>query len=204
MLLQDKRDVASAYQAHGTPAAVVVSPDGTVGSRLALGADAILRLVARTAKAPVSLPSRQSAKLRPGDPAPPLELPDLDGKFVRLQEFRGRSVALLFWNPECGFCNSMLPVLRRWEEDRPTDAPELLVVSGGTVSVNRAMGVRSRVVLDTGFAAGRAFGATGTPSAVLVDGDGHVASVIGVGAETRSWRCWVAAPVRCPRLGVAS
>src|SRR5688500_7823151 len=38
LLLQQDREVAEAYQANGTPAAVVVGPDGTVASQLALGA----------------------------------------------------------------------------------------------------------------------------------------------------------------------
>jgi hypothetical protein len=44
------------------------------------------------------------------------------------------------------------------------------------------MGLASTVVLDQQFAAGRAFGASGTPSAVLVDVEGKVASGVAVGA----------------------
>ncbi len=39
------------------------------------------------------------------------------------------------------------------------------------------------MVLDQQFSTGQAFGATGTPSAVLVDAEGRVASEIGVGAQ---------------------
>ena len=38
------------------------------------------------------------------------------------------------------------------------------------------------MVLDQQFAAGRAFGASGTPSAVLVDAKGRIASEVAVGA----------------------
>jgi hypothetical protein len=44
------------------------------------------------------------------------------------------------------------------------------------------MGLRSTVVLDQQFSVGRAFGAGGTPSAVLVDAEGRVASEVAVGA----------------------
>jgi hypothetical protein len=64
----------------------------------------------------------------------------------------------------------------------PLGAPQLLAVSAGTVEANQALGLRSPVVLDQGFSAGRAFGATGTPSAVLVDAQGHMASSVAVGA----------------------
>jgi peroxiredoxin len=48
VLLQRDREVAAAYGAHATPTAVLVRPDGTIGSPLALGAGAIGALVATT------------------------------------------------------------------------------------------------------------------------------------------------------------
>jgi peroxiredoxin/uncharacterized membrane protein YphA (DoxX/SURF4 family) len=45
VLLQTDREVAESYQAHGTPAAVLVSLDGRIGSPLALGPQAIADLV---------------------------------------------------------------------------------------------------------------------------------------------------------------
>jgi hypothetical protein len=44
------------------------------------------------------------------------------------------------------------------------------------------MGLSSTVVLDQQFAVGRAFGASGPPSAVLVDSEGKIASEVAVGA----------------------
>ena len=76
----------------------------------------------------------------------------------------------------------MLPDLKEWEATSPDDAPRLLVVSAGTEEANREMGLASPVVLDQQFAVGRAFGASGTPSAVLVDAEGKVASEVAVGA----------------------
>src|SRR5262249_3480907 len=45
VLLQKDREVAEAYRANGTPSAVLVRADGTVGSPLAAGAEAIRALV---------------------------------------------------------------------------------------------------------------------------------------------------------------
>jgi hypothetical protein len=56
------------------------------------------------------------------------------------------------------------------------------VVSAGSEESNEEMGLGSTVVLDQQFSAGRAFGASGTPSAVLVDAEGNVASEVAVGA----------------------
>lgn len=35
--------------------------------------------------------------LQPGDPAPDFELPDQDGRLVRLQDLRGKRVVLWFY-----------------------------------------------------------------------------------------------------------
>jgi len=45
VLLQREREVAESYEATLTPTAVVVRPDGTIGSRLAAGADDIRSLL---------------------------------------------------------------------------------------------------------------------------------------------------------------
>jgi sec-independent protein translocase protein TatA len=45
------------------------------------------------------------------------------------------------------------------------------------------MGIGSPVVLDQQFVVGRAFGAGGTPSAVLVDEEGKIASEVAVGGQ---------------------
>jgi thiol-disulfide isomerase/thioredoxin len=67
----------------------------------------------------------------PGEPAPDLRLPDLEGDTVDLEDFRGEKTLVLFWSPSCGFCQQILPDLKRWEGNRPEDAPKLLVVSSG-------------------------------------------------------------------------
>jgi protein-disulfide isomerase len=90
---------------------------------------------------------------------------------------------VLFWSPECGFCQRMLDDLKGWETNPQPGAPQLLVVSRGTVAANQAQGLRSPVVLDQGFTVGRAFGATGTPMAVLVDGNRKIASEVVAGAQ---------------------
>src|SRR5205823_3437671 len=186
VLLQPGFEVAHAYRAHGTPSAVLVDPDGTIGSPVALGADAIRDLVARalgpatpTTRLHVGPPAATAnganghrpapaapaapGVLRPGDPAPALRLPDLDGRPIDLKELRGQPTLVLFWNPTCGVCERMLPELRAWEADPPEGAPRLLVVSTGTAEANRRAGLRSPILLDSQLGAGRAFGATGTP-----------------------------------------
>jgi peroxiredoxin/uncharacterized membrane protein YphA (DoxX/SURF4 family) len=189
VLVQQDHEVADAYASLPTPSAVLIRADGTIGSQGAAGVDAVRTLVARLAgmHAP-AVPGGNGARQVPapepsriGQPAPELELPDLAGEPVRLADFRGEEVLLLFWGPDCGYCQRMLPNLTAWEANPPVGAPRLLVVSRGGVEPNRAMGLRSPVVLDQGLAVGRSFGTRGTPAAVLVDAEGRIASDVAAG-----------------------
>ena len=201
VLLQYDREVAQAYQASGTPSAVLISRDGTIGSPLAHGADAIRTLVDKTlnASVPGTLPMaaaangnqkrvitvpRPPASPKMGDSAPDFSLPDLSGHTVHLADFRGNTTLVLFWRPSCGFCQRMLPDLKAWEANPPPGAPRLLVISTDSVQDNQAMGLRSPILLDKdGISVGRMFGATGTPMAVLVDKEGKTASELAAGAQ---------------------
>jgi methylamine dehydrogenase accessory protein MauD len=194
VLLQRADEVTQAYQAYGTPTAVLIRPDGTIGSPLAGGASAVRTIMARATRLPTPQPmvvggaSRNgSAAPTPsigpaiGEPAPALALPDLTGQTIDLADFRGRPTLVLFWSPRCDFCQRMLSDLKAWEAHPPEGAPQLLVISTGSVEENRAQGLRSPVMLDQGFAAGHAFGADGTPQAVLVDAAGRIASTLAAG-----------------------
>jgi peroxiredoxin/uncharacterized membrane protein YphA (DoxX/SURF4 family) len=210
VLLQQDREVARAYQAHGTPCAVLIRSDGTIGSPLACGAGTIRALTAQVVGLPVlkslpwatatekshvlpmaAVPNESSAsvaptqpsRLRVGEPAPAFTLPDLQGKMVTLSDFRKQKTLVLFWNLSCGFCQQMLADLKTWESDPPQEAPKLLVVSTGSVEGNQALGLRSPVLLDKGFTLGPKFGIHGTPMAVLVDAEGKIASEVAAGAS---------------------
>src|SRR5438445_1797285 len=183
VLLQKDREVAESYRAPGTPSAVAISPDGLIASPVAEGAAAIAVLVARTAgvelAAPVEHHHGPPATL--GQPAPALRLRDLEGRSFDLATLRGERALVLFWDPGCGFCAQLLGNIRAWEADPPRGAPRLVVVSAGSVEANRALGLRAPVLIDASFAVGHAFGATGTPSAILVDADGTIASTVAAG-----------------------
>jgi peroxiredoxin len=186
VLLQKDREVSQRYGAVGTPSAVLLHADGTIASTLAQGADQIRGLVAQfTAPAPAPTSNGNGAgapaAANPGEPVPALKLPDLTGKTVDLAGFRGKETMLLFWNPGCGFCQQMAEDVKALEARAKTKGPRLVLVSTGTVEANRASGFRSPVLLDQGFAAGRALGVSGTPSAVLVDPEGKIASGVAVG-----------------------
>jgi hypothetical protein len=118
--------------------------------------------------------------VKKGDLVPSVQVPLLDGASLDLGDLPGRAL-MLFWNPGCGFCQQMLEELKRWERESDDDGLELVVASSGSLGDVRALGFQSPVILDKSSAVMRVFGATGTPSAVLVE-HGRVASNVEAGA----------------------
>jgi peroxiredoxin len=204
LLLQREGEVASAYAVSGTPSAVLVGTDGNIRSPLAAGPSAIRELVTNATqplgmlaerllrRAPIHLdagqgngqpvPNPRPAFSAIGTAAPAFELPDLDGKMVGLAQLRGTPTLLLFWNPTCGYCRRMLGDLQAWEAQAHPNALRLLLISTGSVEANRGLGLAAPVLLESGFSTGFAYGAKGTPSALLIDSQGKVASEVVVGA----------------------
>ena len=172
--------VYEAYQAAGTPSAVLVAPDGTIASHVAPGPAWIEQLLA---SALADDEEGEDEGLPVGSPAPELVVPLLDGEPTSFAALAGEETLVLFWNPDCGFCNSMRDEVLAWEEDTPAGAPRLLIVSSGDETSTRAEGFSSIVALDPEYSVGAAFGAGGTPMAVLLDSAGRVASPLAAGAE---------------------
>ena len=185
VLLQRDREVAEAYEAPGTPAAVLVSPEGTVASGVALGADDVVGLIEEAIDAPPATliqVGRSEDGPAVGRPAPEIELEDLDGRPFSLLDLEGARVLVLFWDPACAFCARMLSDLAAWAADPPAGAPTLVVVSRGTVEANRALDLAATVLIEPDWTTSRAYGATGTPMGVLIDEEGRIASQIAAGA----------------------
>ena len=206
VLLQNDWEVSESYEVRGTPSAVLISPDGKVASPVAGGAEGIRGLlsyaVGERAQLPMQ-PQQPQAQGQPcpncgkvhaaaptvpaaqkvGEEAPEVKLPDLEGNTVELADFRGEETLVLFWNPGCGFCQQMLPDLKEWEATCSRRCSRSSWWSRQAPRrPTRRWALASPVLLDQQFAVGRAFGASGTPSAVLVDAEGKVASEVAVGA----------------------
>jgi thiol-disulfide isomerase/thioredoxin/uncharacterized membrane protein YphA (DoxX/SURF4 family) len=182
--------LADGFEVSGTPAAVAIGPEGLVHSDLAMGPDGVRRLLADLHQrddgglnlALVTMDPAANGGPAPGEPLPDVELDTLDGERASLLgAARGKPHLLLFWNPECGFCDAMLEDVRALEKRGGTP---MLVIATGDASSNRALGLRSRTLLDPDFAnTGTPLGVAGTPSALRVDSAGRVVSALAVGAD---------------------
>ncbi len=104
-----------------------------------------------------------SLALPPGSKAPPFELTAPGKEAVSLQGLlgRGNPVLVIFTDPDCGPCVALAPRIAAWQRAHEAEL-EIAVVEKRTD------------VAD-------AYGAAGTPNAVLVDPDGAVASEVAAG-----------------------
>ncbi len=195
VLLQRDREVAEAYQVRATPSAVIIRTDGSIHCEVAEGEDAIRDLIKDETtniklQKPKNLPTHnvlgqpnETIFAPIGGPAPNVTLPDLDGNMVQLSDFLGKPTLMIFWSPSCGYCQDMLPTLKAWEARPPKGAPQLFIVSNGTVTENRKQGIRSTVLIDEDFAIGDLFGARGTPMGLIIDENGIVTDKPVAGAD---------------------
>ena len=76
-LLQNEMEVAAVYRANGTPSGYLVSPEGRISSRLAIGAEALLEL----AREPRD-PQRETGTLFVSQPSNSSDQPQADGRAV--------------------------------------------------------------------------------------------------------------------------
>ena len=177
VILDGRHELYGAFQANGTPSAVLITRDGRIGSWVASGRDEIIELVARAAE-PMPEPS-----LAIGAPVPPLEVTLLDGGTASLSSLIDRPTVALFWNPHCGYCQAMRDDLQAWEATKGSDAPSIIIISSASPDDTRTDGFRSTAVIDDAFAVGEALGAGGTPMAVALGADATIASQLVAGAE---------------------
>jgi len=122
-----------------------------------------------------------------GAPAPPFELAALDGSSASLDRLiaRGKPVFLLFFEPHCGPCAVLLPLVSRWQKaygERLT----LAVISRGDRTANSDLAELGldHVLLQADREVAVAYEVPGTPGAVLIDASGAIASAVALGSES--------------------
>ena len=167
VLIQADREVATAFGIEATPAMVLVTPDGRIGSRTAVGPNEIEELMNHIRSRPgLSKVARSTYPTEPqshrangpvgerGREVPNVALPNLSGDIIDLHRFRGRPFALVFWNPNCSHCNAMLSDLKTWEELNHNNQASLVLISSGSPAQIRQLGLQATVFLDPQFTVG--------------------------------------------------
>ncbi|MDF3064854.1 MAG: putative 1 [Polyangiaceae bacterium] len=130
-------------------------------------------------------PAAAMESARVGAVAPDFELPDLDGKLVKLSSFRGKTVVLEWFNPGCPFVKashtkgSLVDTAARHAKN---GVVWLAINSGAPgkqghgVEANRAalqtFKLGHPILLDEQGTVGRAYGAAHTPHLYVVDAQG--------------------------------
>ncbi len=122
-----------------------------------------------------------------GAPAPDFELSDLEGAQHALSSWRGSSVVLVFFDPECNFCRQMVPDLTEALRDRTAGDPLPVIVTSRGRDANRdllpAGGLNCPILVQENAEVAWQFRAFATPSAHLVDERGSIKSELALGAE---------------------
>jgi peroxiredoxin len=125
------------------------------------------------------------AGLEPGTPVPDFALPDLEGREVGLESFRGRQALLVHWSPSCGFCEAIAGDLAGLRAKLEKADTELVLLANGPPDANRALavehGLDCPILIQQQPVA--VFEGLGTPVAYLVDAEGRIASPLALGAE---------------------
>jgi len=122
-----------------------------------------------------------------GAAAPDFELPAAGGRRISLRALVGRGlpVLLIFSDPGCGHCHALLPQVASWQHqhrDRLTVALATRRPAGQKAAAPETPGLRDVLVQANRELAG-AYGAHGTPSAVLIAASGKIASPLAWGAQ---------------------
>jgi thiol-disulfide isomerase/thioredoxin len=119
--------------------------------------------------------------LEVGKLAPQFSLPDLDGKQISLEQYKGKVVLLDFWATWCGPCRMTMPVLEKLQKEY-TDSLVLLAINlqeprDQVRNYMQQQGLKSHVVLDEKGSLGEVYGTEAIPMQVLIDKEGIVRDV---------------------------
>jgi peroxiredoxin len=118
-----------------------------------------------------------------GSEAPDFVLRSVEGKNIRLSEYRGEIVMLAFWASWCGACRPTLEGLGETYERYRESGVELLAVSldrdeRAVSEAARSLKADYPVLHDASGEVGRAYAVDSMPALVLIDRDGIVRDVI--------------------------
>jgi peroxiredoxin/uncharacterized membrane protein YphA (DoxX/SURF4 family) len=120
-----------------------------------------------------------------GTPAPVFELPDVNDKVVALNDLIAPTKAALFFfvSPTCNPCGALLPEIEEWQAELK-DKINFVFISSGEAKANaEKLGGKTlkKILLQKDREVAELYGAKWTPTAVLVNSEGRIASQIAAG-----------------------
>jgi peroxiredoxin len=186
----------------GTPSAYLLDAEGRVAKPLAVGSDKVPALAAEAAneevvaeekskrlpgEKPLSMSRIVRDGLKAGTPAPTFSLPDIYGKTVSLDDYRGRRVLLVFSDPHCGPCDQVAPLLAQSQKKHANNGMAVVMVGRGEIEENRKkaeqQGIQFPVVMQEKWRLSKEYGIFLTPVAFLIDEDGVIANDVAIGPD---------------------
>ena len=123
---------------------------------------------------------QQTKSARTGFPAPDFALQDLNGKTLRLSNFRGKVVLLNIWATWCAPCREEMPSMEALSHRLAGKDFTVLAVSqdeDGLKAVKpfvQQFGLTFPVLIDSRGEVGQMFGITGYPETFIIDKEGKV------------------------------
>ena len=120
-----------------------------------------------------------AAALSVGEPPPPIDMPDRDGKKVDLEALRGNVVVVDFWASWCGPCKEELPVLESLHQKY---ASQGLVIVGINIDTStkkmdnflKSSPVSFRIVHDPKIELPQRYEPSTMPSSYFIGRDGKL------------------------------
>jgi len=120
-----------------------------------------------------------------GSPAPDFVLPDLSGKEVSFEHLLAEGKPMLFFyvSATCAPCEALLPEIEAWQSELRDKVNFVFLSIGGAEENREKFGETNRVLLQKNKEVTDALNARWTPTAVLINTGGAIASHLAVGDE---------------------